>query len=407
MTWFSDVTDVALFYYVGHGQYDNDDRLCLALRDSSDDPVLRTTTSLTFDDVRHAFRVSRAATKIAILDCCFAGLAAGLHGTLAAARDLPNSSGFYLMMASDEFNTAWFQLDTEHPRPQTYFTKYLADTIERGILGQPEGLTLGPIFAQVADTLVRDGKPEPGCRASDHAARYAFARNAAPPAASGTEAAPPDAGLTGNHTGDRRATQTGEHTDTTGVRSVAAVFSGWRDRAASYRYRRQRARRLRAARRRQHEQQHQRPAGSRRRKALALSVMGTVAVAGGVTAAVLPFQPAPDLARAVLAGHTRAVTSVAFSPGGHTVASASEDGTARLWDVASHLQIGQPLSGHNGHVGSLAFSPDGHTLATANKGTTAWLWDVASHQQIVRIGEPPDDTIDYATSGTGGAGPRW
>jgi uncharacterized caspase-like protein len=69
---------------VGHGQYDNDDRLCLSLADSSPDAIFRTTTSLTLDAVRLAFRSSKATTKIAILDCCFAGLAAGREGTLAA-----------------------------------------------------------------------------------------------------------------------------------------------------------------------------------------------------------------------------------------------------------------------------------------------------------------------------------
>ncbi|MGH3834018.1 MAG: caspase family protein [Pseudonocardiaceae bacterium] len=177
VTWFSSATDVALFYYVGHGQYDNDDRLCLALTDSSREAILRTTSSLTFDDVRHAFRASKATTKIAILDCCFAGLAPGRNNALAGPRDLPRSSGFYLMMASGEFSTAWFQPATESPRPQTFFTKYLVDVIERGIPEQPRGLTLGPIFDQVADRLVRDGKPEPGCRVSDHAAHFVFARN--------------------------------------------------------------------------------------------------------------------------------------------------------------------------------------------------------------------------------------
>lgn len=35
VTAFEDVTDVALFYYVGHGQIDNEDQLCLALRESA------------------------------------------------------------------------------------------------------------------------------------------------------------------------------------------------------------------------------------------------------------------------------------------------------------------------------------------------------------------------------------
>ncbi|WP_405980983.1 caspase family protein [Streptomyces sp. NBC_00158] len=176
-----DAVDVALFYYVGHGQYDNDDRLCLALGESSPDPVLRTTSSLTFDAVRQAFRTSRAATKIAILDCCFAGLAAGHDGRLSGADDMPRSPGFCLLMASGEFSTAWFESAAESPRPQTYFTKYLADLIERGVPGGPAGLALGPIFQDVAHALVRDGKPPPGSRFGDHAAEFVLARNSAHP----------------------------------------------------------------------------------------------------------------------------------------------------------------------------------------------------------------------------------
>ncbi|WP_406401771.1 caspase family protein [Streptomyces uncialis] len=182
-----DAADVALFYYVGHGQYDNDDRLCLALGDSSPDPVLRTTTSLTFDAVRLAFRASKAATKIAILDCCFAGLAASQDGRLAGADDMPRSPGFCLLMASGEFSTAWFENTAESPRPQTYFTKYLADLIEHGVPGRPASLALGPIFQDVAHALVRDGKPPPGSRFSDHAAEFVFARNRAHPRAESSQ----------------------------------------------------------------------------------------------------------------------------------------------------------------------------------------------------------------------------
>ncbi|MGE7386591.1 caspase, EACC1-associated type [Streptomyces sp. NPDC004126] len=176
-----DVVDVALFYYVGHGQYDNDDRLCLALGESSSDPVLRTTSSLTFDAVRLAFRASRAATKIAILDCCFAGLAAGRDDRLSGADDLPRSPGFCLLMASGEFSTAWFESAADGPRPQTYFTKYLVDLVEHGVPGGPPGLALGPVFQDLAHALVRDGKPPPRSRFGDHAAEFVFARNSAHP----------------------------------------------------------------------------------------------------------------------------------------------------------------------------------------------------------------------------------
>jgi DnaJ-class molecular chaperone len=171
-------TDVAMFYYVGHGQYDLDDELCLTLRDSSSDAVFRRTTSLPFNDVRHAFAMSKAATKIAILDCCFAELAAAKRNTLATGDgELPPSPGFYLMMASGPYTAAWFQRPEESEQPQTYFTKYLVDVIEEGIAGQGDGLKLGSIFDVVADKLVSDRKPGPRQRTGNHAGNFVFARN--------------------------------------------------------------------------------------------------------------------------------------------------------------------------------------------------------------------------------------
>jgi WD40 repeat protein len=79
-----------------------------------------------------------------------------------------------------------------------------------------------------------------------------------------------------------------------------------------------------------------------------------------------------------LTGHTNAVHSLAFSPDGHTLATASDDGTARLWDVRDphHPTSLGTLTGHTSAVRSVAFSPDGHTLATASFDTTARLWDI-------------------------------
>ena len=80
--------------------------------------------------------------------------------------------------------------------------------------------------------------------------------------------------------------------------------------------------------------------------------------------------------KATLKGHDDDVTSLAFSPDGRTLASASNDHTIKLWDVVTG-QEKATLKGHDDDVTSLAFSPDGQTLASGSCDNTIRLWDVA------------------------------
>lgn len=176
----TDPDGVALFYYVGHGQPDDQDRLCFGLTGTRTDHSRRASTSLRFDDVRGALLACEARTKIVMLDCCFAGLAARPRQSLSGedVLDMVRGAGAYTMAASGAYLPAWFETDAQEP--QTYFTKYFVDVVESGIAGEPAGLTLDRVFAETHVRLGRDGKPEPTHTARHQAGRTVFARNAAP-----------------------------------------------------------------------------------------------------------------------------------------------------------------------------------------------------------------------------------
>jgi WD40 repeat protein len=93
------------------------------------------------------------------------------------------------------------------------------------------------------------------------------------------------------------------------------------------------------------------------------------------------------------------MVGVAFAPDGTCLATASQDGRVRLWEVASGTEL--HTLHHQDTVLGVAFAPDGTRLATASRNGSAQVWDVASgivldtlhHERaVVGVAFTPDGT---------------
>src|SRR5947209_16869951 len=126
-----------------------------------------------------------------------------------------------------------------------------------------------------------------------------------------------------------------------------------------------------------------------RRKLLALGIGAGVAIAGSgglwyfsarheaVPSPVV--RPTPVLiagtALFTYTGHTAPVFSVAWSPDGKHIASASYDDTAQVWDATKGENPLITYQGHTGLVAVVAWSPNGKRIASGGYDKTVQVWD--------------------------------
>jgi hypothetical protein len=92
--------------------------------------------------------------------------------------------------------------------------------------------------------------------------------------------------------------------------------------------------------------------------------------------------------------------TVAFSPGGKTLASAGQDRTILLWDVATGNEV-RRLQGHLDWIVGLTFTPDGKTLLSASWDGTVRRWDVATGKEREPVGDRLGRVVAFALAPDG------
>lgn len=100
-------------------------------------------------------------------------------------------------------------------------------------------------------------------------------------------------------------------------------------------------------------------------------------------------------------GHSRGINDVVWNTTGSYIATASDDKTARLWDVETHVPLIE-FSGHTNFVFSVKFNPQSNLIVTGSFDETVKLWDVRTGECVSTLPahSDPVTSVDFNRDGT-------
>ena len=85
-----------------------------------------------------------------------------------------------------------------------------------------------------------------------------------------------------------------------------------------------------------------------------------------------------------LKGHSAAIEYMDLSKDGKFLATASEDNTVIIWDLAADKPA-QTIKGHTAGVSSVNFSPDGKQVVTTSADKTVRVWDIEGTKEVANF----------------------
>ncbi|MEO0835742.1 MAG: NB-ARC domain-containing protein [Cyanobacteria bacterium J06642_3] len=119
----------------------------------------------------------------------------------------------------------------------------------------------------------------------------------------------------------------------------------------------------------------------------------------GVSLQGVNFQNA-EFSRSLFTQNLGSVLAIAYSPDGHKIAIADDEGVIYIWQVTNH-QLELTLKGHTDWVWSVAWSPDGRILASTSNDCLVKLWDTTTGQCLLTSPSHTNSNEDVAWSPDG------
>ena len=134
-------------------------------------------------------------------------------------------------------------------------------------------------------------------------------------------------------------------------------------------------------------------------RAISVAPDGDTAITGSFDASAIVWRLETGAAENVMRFHNGQVLAVLALPQ-NRFATAGEDGRIAIWESGG-AEPARVLEGHQAPVVSLALSPDGETLASASWDRTIRLWPVAGGEPVLLKGHSDNvNAVAYLADGT-------